>query len=120
MEQILPLLYQHGYRANCYLVWSGSEAALVDPTVPYERVESVLAEHGLRLKYLLLTHAHYDHLITLYDPEAFPGLPVHIHAADAPALSDPRAMACPSAKRRFISSRASSSYFPAVYRSLTV
>ena len=88
MEQIRPLTYLSGYRANCYLVWSQGEAALVDPTASPNEVAQVLSECGLRLKYLLLTHAHYDHLITLYDPTAFSELPVYIHAADAPALGD--------------------------------
>lgn len=92
MGEILPLVYLSGYRANCYLVWSGDEAALVDPTAPPDAVATVLAAHGLRLKYLLLTHAHYDHLITLYDPTAFADLPVYIHAADASALGDAKAL----------------------------
>lgn len=90
MKQILPLVYLSGYRANCYLVWSQGEAALVDPTASPEVVAAALAEHDLHLKYLLLTHAHYDHVISLYDADFFADVPVCVHAADLPALTDPR------------------------------
>ena len=92
MAEILQLATSGCFRANCYLVRSQDEAALIDPTADPDQVAAVLAEHGLHLKYVLLTHAHYDHLMTLYDPAAFAGLPVHLHAADAPALLDVRAL----------------------------
>ena len=92
MAEILRLDVPGCFRANCYLVWSQNEAALIDPTADPDQVAAALAARGLRLKYILLTHAHYDHLMTLYDPAAFADLPVCIHAADAPALGDVRTL----------------------------
>ena len=92
MAEILQLDASGGFRANCYLVWSQDEAALIDPTADPDQVAAALAARGLRLRYILLTHAHYDHLMTLYDASAFADLPVYIHAADAPALGDVRAL----------------------------
>lgn len=50
---------------NGYLIWddSSKEALLIDaPQGVYERVGAFLAENGLQLTGLLLTHGHWDHI----------------------------------------------------------
>jgi len=46
-------------RTNAYVVLSGSEAAVVDPGDPSP--ELTAAVQGLTLRYILLTHGHFDH-----------------------------------------------------------
>ena len=48
----------HPFSANCYLVSSDSEYAVIDPTAPYD---ASLCDG--KVKYILLTHAHFDHIL---------------------------------------------------------
>ena len=47
-------------RTNCYILKSGGEAAVIDPGAADERLLELL--QGYRLRSILLTHAHPDHL----------------------------------------------------------
>ncbi|MBI5270983.1 MAG: MBL fold metallo-hydrolase [Burkholderiales bacterium] len=51
------------FQQNCSLVWCDetNEAALIDPGGEVERLKAAVAERGLTLKALWLTHAHIDH-----------------------------------------------------------
>ena len=78
-----------GYASNCYLMISGSEALIVDPSASLDILRDAAEKEKVHPIGIVLTHAHYDHLLTL-EPvrEAF-GCPVYIHSADAEALGDP-------------------------------
>lgn len=41
------------------------EAVLIDCTIPREDIEETLKEYNSQLKYILLTHAHFDHVMGL-------------------------------------------------------
>lgn len=50
-----------GFGANTYvLVGDDNQAIVIDPA--HTRVESELIKNGLRAKYVLLTHCHFDHV----------------------------------------------------------
>ncbi len=51
------------FQQNCSLVWCDetNEAALIDPGGEVERLKAAVAERGLTLVALWLTHAHIDH-----------------------------------------------------------
>ncbi|MFA5561904.1 MAG: MBL fold metallo-hydrolase [Eubacteriales bacterium] len=78
-----------GFGANGYLVTdrAGTAGVMIDPSVPYDRVMAG-REAAPAIRYLLLTHAHFDHLLYLSEWKARTGAPVAIMAADAPALLD--------------------------------
>ena len=49
---------------NCYLLWDDSgEGILIDPADNAARIYGVLEEEGIRLRWILLTHAHFDHML---------------------------------------------------------
>ena len=55
------LLYPtHAFSSNCYLISSGGEYAVIDPSSPYDasKIEG-------RVKYILLTHSHFDHILEI-------------------------------------------------------
>ena len=71
---------------NCYLVFdpARTDALVIDPGDNPERIFAAL--NGRTPAAVLLTHGHFDHTGAL---SAFAGVPIYIHEADAPMLSDP-------------------------------
>ena len=57
--------------ANCYIVSEGTEAFIIDPGGDAGRI--IEAAKNLNVRYILLTHTHFDHIGGLNDiAEAFP------------------------------------------------
>ena len=60
MPKIKQLKSPHPFAANTYLISLGDEYAIVDPTAPWN------ADYqSINLKYILLTHAHFDHILEI-------------------------------------------------------
>lgn len=80
-----------GFASNCYLVWdeNTSAAAVIDPSAAVEDILSELHEHSLKLQYILMTHGHFDHILSLDALRDATGAPAAIHEADADMLLDP-------------------------------
>ncbi len=87
--------YPGSYASNCYLLSDEAESEffLVDPSLsPAQFAEKWRKkENGAPLprpSLILLTHAHFDHLLGLNEWQAL-GIPVAVSENDAPALTDP-------------------------------
>lgn len=74
---------------NCYIVADEEKnAAVVDPGAEAARVKKILDDHQLRLRAVLLTHGHFDHIGGIKGLiEAFPDAEVVIGEKDAPMLA---------------------------------
>ena len=83
MLDIRLLPTPHSFAANTYLISSNGEYAVVDPATPFSK-DYFEGE----LKYVLLTHAHFDHILDI-DSWVKNGAKVIISADEAEALSDP-------------------------------
>ena len=69
--------------ANCYLLCDGGECCLIDPGANSRRLLQAVEESGCTLRYLLLTHGHFDHYTAIPNIlESYPDLPVYIHEGD--------------------------------------
>ena len=77
------------FAANCYLVSDDAETefAIVDPSVP---PSNVTEQRGSLppIKYIVLTHAHYDHMLHVDEWRALTRAPLAVHTADSPALGN--------------------------------
>ncbi len=84
-------LYDGGWAANCYILIDepSGECAIIDPSVDISRIETKIKELNLSVKYILLTHGHFDHMLTLEEVRNLTKAPVCIHKSDAPALTNP-------------------------------
>ncbi len=49
-------------QANCYIVESEHAAVVIDPGYMERQLSSYVAEHPQKIKFILLTHRHFDHL----------------------------------------------------------
>ncbi|MBE6637103.1 MAG: MBL fold metallo-hydrolase [Ruminococcaceae bacterium] len=86
-------LYKYSVGAmgtNCYLAVDEAtkEAAVIDPGGDYEKIAAAIAAKDCHVSAILLTHAHFDHLLALEPLRKLTGAPLYVHAADAPFLSD--------------------------------
>lgn len=75
---------------NCYLVINEEtkETVMVDPGAYPEKVKNAVKEQGLKLKAVLLTHAHFDHIMGLSDVMEDVKVPVYVEEADLPMMTD--------------------------------
>lgn len=68
------------YFVNAYLVWdvASKQAIAFDTGTQVEGMLACLAEHGLSLKAIFLTHTHADHILELPRLQAATGAPAHL------------------------------------------
>lgn len=81
------------YATNTYLISDpvSGEAAVIDPAECDDAFLSFLKENGVReLKYILLTHGHFDHICGVYPLKKRLGGKILIHQEDALCLKDKR------------------------------
>ncbi len=83
-------LYPGSWGSNCYILQSGSHAAVVDPSPRADQILNVLEQNGATLDFILLTHGHFDHIVSIDSLRALTGAPVLIHEADAELPADSR------------------------------
>ena len=72
------------YFANCYLIHeeNSKSCAAIDPGGNPEKVLAFLAETGLTLEAILLTHGHFDHVGAVQELAQKTGCKVYLHAGD--------------------------------------
>lgn len=87
MLNIINLQPLEPYGSNCYLLESNGEYAVIDPSADYLTVASKYPEIGGNVKYVLLTHSHFDHMLGM-DSWSRVCEAVCVGADDAAALSD--------------------------------
>ncbi len=75
--------------ANCIILGCEKtrEAAVIDPGDETERILLSLADSNLKLKYIINTHGHFDHVGGNKEMKEATGADILIHLLDAPMLS---------------------------------
>ena len=76
--------------SNTYIVWDekSGDGVMVDPG---GFAEKLIAEAvGVNIKYIVLTHSHFDHIGALEKVAQITGAPVVIYKDEALALTDPK------------------------------
>jgi len=74
--------------ANCYIVGteSSGEGMVIDPGGNEEMILRAITDSGLKIRTIVLTHGHSDHIAALYDVQDHTGAQVAIHIEDADFL----------------------------------
>ena len=71
---------------NCYILEDDQTnlAAVIDPGDEPELIQEALEKEGVEVRYLLLTHGHYDHTTAVPAlHRVYPQADIYIHQADA-------------------------------------
>lgn len=94
--KITQLQLEHEIFANCFLLVDDAtnEAAIVDPGWYGDIIKNALKTENVDLKYILLTHGHFDHILGVYGLQKETGAKVVIHECDAGHLIDPCKSLC--------------------------
>lgn len=77
--------------ANCYVLLdeASGEAAVIDPGAYEQPLADYLKSEAVqKVRYILLTHGHYDHLMGVAQVKRHTGAPVYVHREDAACLTD--------------------------------
>ena len=86
----IELLCRGMVESNCYGLISGDEVVIVDAGAYPDVLEATLERRGLKLKAVLLTHGHFDHVLSIGFIKDKYDVPVYIHENDAEMLTDGR------------------------------
>ncbi|MDD4909875.1 MAG: MBL fold metallo-hydrolase [Candidatus Omnitrophica bacterium] len=73
---------------NCYILAdeNTAEAVIIDPGAEADKIKTLLERSGLKAKFIVLTHGHFDHIGAV---NAF-NVPVHAHSGDKEMLVSAR------------------------------
>lgn len=74
--------------SNCYIIANNGTCAVIDPGVCIDEITEILNDNNLEVKYIILTHAHLDHIVTVDKLRQATNGQVALHRLEAPALSD--------------------------------
>lgn len=75
----VPPFFKNGYVLGCEAT---REAVVIDPGDEVDGLLGALTQHGLTAKYILLTHAHLDHITGVAAAKRVLNVPVWLHEAD--------------------------------------
>lgn len=87
IHEVIPVGW---LQCNCSIIGdeASGEALVIDPGDEIERVEDFLARHKLKLKGIIVTHAHIDHIGGLEKLKRATGAAAMMHEADFPMYRD--------------------------------
>lgn len=75
---------------NCYLIYSENtkNGAIIDPAGDADKLIEKIKTLDINIKYIILTHAHIDHILALDKVCEYTNAPVVIHADDSNSLNN--------------------------------
>lgn len=86
-------LYPGSWLSNCYILVAKDEngknrAAVIDPSADADEILSLIEGEDAVLDMIIMTHGHFDHIMSLDELRSKTGAPALIHECDAEMLTD--------------------------------
>lgn len=80
------------YATNCYIIGCEDtlEGVVFDPGGEARAILDKIKRHNLRIKYIIITHGHFDHIGALKEVKDQTGAQVAVHRDDRGMLVNPR------------------------------
>ena len=77
-------------QTNCYFMYreGSDETIVVDPGDKGREIGQTLTYRGLKVKLILLTHAHFDHILGVRELKEYSGAPVYAARKEEPICTD--------------------------------
>ena len=85
--KIVPIA-PYSFGANTYAIISDGHAIIIDPSVTVGAITSAVADEGAVIDAVVLTHGHFDHIVSIDTMRDALGVKVYIHENDAEMLTD--------------------------------
>jgi len=85
---ILKRLPTGMFSSNCYILGDNGEGVIIDPGADDREIMDAVESTKLKIKYIILTHAHLDHIVSMDRLRDKTGAKVLVHENDAAALVD--------------------------------
>lgn len=79
---------EHSFGSHCYAIISDNRAVIVDPSVSVSSIMSAVSAEDANIEGILITHGHFDHILSLDLLRDATGAPAYIHEEDAEMLTD--------------------------------
>jgi Zn-dependent hydrolases, including glyoxylases len=78
------------YQANCYIVYNEitNEGFIIDPGGDSGEILSLIKNNKISIKFIILTHGHFDHIGGVKELKQELGAHVYIHQGDSTLISD--------------------------------
>jgi hydroxyacylglutathione hydrolase len=82
-------------QANCFIVWDEKtrEAIVIDPGDEPDRIIALIKQKNLNVKYIICTHAHFDHVGALPELKSHTGAAIAVHNLEKEIYEGARDMA---------------------------
>ncbi|MBO5883196.1 MAG: MBL fold metallo-hydrolase [Clostridia bacterium] len=87
--KIIPICPE-SFASNTYALISSGHALIVDPSVSVDAIKKATEKENAIIDGIILTHGHFDHVLSMDELRAAENVKVYIHKNDSELLTDGR------------------------------
>ncbi|MBJ8015087.1 MBL fold metallo-hydrolase [Bacillus cereus group sp. N34] len=72
--------------SNCYLIGCNGVGVIIDPGSHFLKIKKIIESLNVSIKYIIITHGHIDHMLSMDQIREFTGARIVMHELDKEAL----------------------------------